>query len=906
MCMKNRLALWVATLSMVVLPWGMSARAFAQAACDPNTSYCSPDQNTAQPAPTPETTVNDQGNAGGALTGVNPQGPVLAPAETPNYYDNLRAPNQPARPGEQYPNGAWRYQPPPPPTGFQRMVYASVGKLLPIFGENLFLQSPSTFAPVDQVPVTPDYVIAPGDQLLIRVWGQINFNAEVTVDRAGTVYLPQIGAVHVAGLPYSDVSRQLRASIGRIYKNFDLTVNLGQLRSVRIFLTGQARQPGTYTVSALSTLVSALFATGGPSPEGSLRHIELRRDGKTVVNLDLYDLLIRGDKSKDVPLISGDVIYIPPVGPQVAVYGNVRNPAIFELSGGESTVGQVIADAGGLSVTASVTRASLERLDPNQRQQALDISLDTAGMGTAVHTGDILRVLPISPAFEKTVTLRGNVADPGRFAWKPGMKLSDIIPNSQALVTRDYWQRRNQLGLPSPYFQADYTQRFSSYAPNRNQPGVNQPYLRNGQQPQAQQPSQAQQQMQAQQQPQYQDQNGYQQPLAATSPAGGDIGQALNGGTDIGQAVNGQPAPGSTVATTTQRNQVLGGSTLGEQQQRTRTENTASATEITRVSLPAPEIDWSYAVIERFNPTTLRTELIPFDPGKLVLDHQASQDLTLQPGDVVTIFSQADIHVPQSEQTKIVRLEGEVVHAGYYTVQPGETLRQLVERAGGFTPNAYLFGSELTRESTRVIQQQRVNDYVAQLELEIDRAGARSAAGAISPQDQAAASASLSATQLLISRLRQLRATGRIVLNIAPTASSPMDLPAIAMEDGDRFIVPTRPSSVNVVGAVYDQNSFLFDGRRRVKGYLQEAGGANRDADSKHAFLIRADGSVISRDATASAWGNTFDSIRLDPGDTIVVPEKVYHGSSARNIINYSQIFSSLAFGATALVFLGL
>jgi protein involved in polysaccharide export with SLBB domain len=896
--MKNRLALWMATSLIVVLPWVSPARVSAQTTCDPTVSNCSPDQGGTSQYTAPQAPVNDQGMAGGTITGtpLNPQGSLMAPPDIPNYYDNLRAPNQNPRPGEQ--TSPQRYEPPPPPTEFQRLVYASVGRLLPIFGENLFFNSPSTFAPVDQVPVTPDYVIAPGDQLLIRVWGQINFNAEVTVDRAGMVYLPQIGAVHVAGLSYNDLRQHLRNSVARIYKNFDLAVNLGQLRSVRIFMTGQARHPGSYTVSALSTLVTALFATGGPSPEGSLRHIELRRDGKTIANFDLYDLLVRGDKSKDVPLLSGDVIYVPPVGPQVAVYGNVHNAAIFELSGPDGTIQQVLNDAGGLSVTASISRASLEQLDTHQHQQTLDVALDASGMSTPVHNGDILRVLPISPQFDKTVTLRGNVADPGRFAWKPGMKLSDIIPNSEALVTRDYWQRRNQLGLPAPSFQPDFTQRFRTAAPNRLQPRTNQPYLQNGEQPLTQTELQAQQ--------QGLQQNPSQQALGVPAP-NQDIGQALNGGSEIGQAVNGQPLSGTgPTNSSAPRNQVLGGSTLGEQQQRTHTENTAGVTQITRVALPAPEIDWSYAVIERFDPTTLRTRLISFDPGKLVLDHDASQDLTLEPGDVITIFSQADIHVPQSQQTKIVRLEGEIAHAGYYSVQPGETLRELIQRAGGFTPNAYLFGSELTRESTRVIQQQRVDDYVAQLELEIDRAGARSAAGAISPQDQAAASASLSSTQLLISRLRQLRATGRIVLNIPPGATGPMDLPNISLEDGDRFIVPTRPSSINVVGAVYDQNSFLFDAHRRVKGYLQEAGGANRDADAKHAFLIRADGSVISRDATGSAWGNTFDQTRLDPGDTIVVPEKVYHGSNARNLINYSQIFSSLAFGATALVFLGL
>ncbi len=345
----------------------------------------------------------------------------------------------------------------------------------------------------------------------------------------------------------------------------------------------------------------------------------------------------------------------------------------------------------------------------------------------------------------------------------------------------------------------------------------------------------------------------------------------------------------------------IGGSTLAEQQQRTSTENTASAGTITQVKLPAPEIDWSYAVIERLDPVTLRTHLIPFDLGKLVMDHDASQDLPVEAGDVITVFSQADIRVPLAQQTKLVRLEGEIAHGGYYSVHPGETLRQLVERAGGVTANAYLFGAELTRESTRVIQQQRLDDYVSNLELEIDRASASTAARALSQQDQLTASSSLSATQLLVSRLRRVRATGRIVLNVKPDASSIDSLPDLPLEDGDRFIVPARPSSINVVGAVYDQNSFIFNADRSVKGYLHQAGGANRDADEKHAFLIRADGSVISRESANTIWGNAFEQARVNPGDTIVVPEKIYRGSSFRDFLNYSQIFSSVAFGAASL-----
>jgi protein involved in polysaccharide export with SLBB domain len=901
---------------MVVL---QPAPAFGQSGCDPSTSFCGGTGsggiqlpglgNSTVPGATPAE-QNPYGTSGGYSGNGTYAGPQqsmdLQPV--PNYVDNLNVlgGRTEGANAHSYPLYYQRFFSPDQPTDFQRMVYASVGQLLPIYGAKLFLQSPSTFAPVDQVPVTSNYVVGPGDQLLIRVWGQMNFNAEVTVDREGMVYVPHVGAIHVGGVPYSDLQQQVRNGVGRIYKNFDVSVNLGQLHPIRIFVTGQARYPGSFTVSSLSTLVSAIFATGGPAPQGSLRHILLRRNGTTIANFDMYDLLVSGDKSHDVPLLPGDVIYFPPVGPQVAVYGSVQSPAIYELSGSKetSTLGDVLMDAGGLTNTASLSRASLERIDAEQHPHVEDVALNTAGRDTPMRDGDIVRVLPISPSFDKTVTVRGNVADPGRFAWHAGMKLSELLPNSESLVTRDYWQKRNQLGLPTPLFQPDYAQRFTAYrqaqAENQRQ------YLLS---------------LQRDQEKQQQGQTaggatgaGATQditlpstdPNAQTATTSSNNANGSSSNSDImspevqlpGTIPNQLPENSQT---TIPRNNTIGGGSLADEQRMARTENTSTARYLNDVSLMAPEIDWSYAVIERMDPVSLKTTLIPFDLGKLVRDHDPSQDLAVEPHDVITVFSQADILVPESQQTKLIRIEGEVEHAGIYSAEPGETLRHLIERAGGLTPNAYLFGAELTRESTRIVQQQRLDDYVTQLELATDRAGAASAAGAISPTDQTANAASLAATQLLIARLRQLRASGRVVLSLTPDADSVDSLPNLPLLDGDRFIVPPKPSSVNVVGAVYEQSSFLFDSQRRVFGYLKQAGGANRDADNKHAFVIRADGSVMSRDSAKTFWGNEFDQARVHPGDTIVVPEKTYRGNGIRTLLNFSQLFSSIALGAGAL-----
>jgi protein involved in polysaccharide export with SLBB domain len=284
------------------------------------------------------------------------------------------------------------------------------------------------------------------------------------------------------------------------------------------------------------------------------------------------------------------------------------------------------------------------------------------------------------------------------------------------------------------------------------------------------------------------------------------------------------------------------------------------------------------------------------------MGHDSTQNLELQPGDVISIFSQADIHVPIAQQTKFVRLEGEFFHAGTYSVKPGETLRQLVERAGGLTPDAYLYGSQFTRESTRVAQQARIDTYIQSLQLQIERGSLAQASSAVaSAQDLASANTALITERELINKLQQIRANGRMVLEVHPNSRSIASLPDLPLEDGDRFIVPSVPANVNVVGSVYDQNSFIFQSDRRIGDYLHLAGGPNRDADKKHIFVVRADGSVLSRQATSSVWGNTFDAVRLNPGDTVVVPEKTYGPSGLRGFLEFSQLFSQLAFGAAAI-----
>ncbi|MDR2196104.1 MAG: SLBB domain-containing protein, partial [Gallionellaceae bacterium] len=336
-----------------------------------------------------------------------------------------------------------RILPPEPPSEFQRFISASAQEILPMYGYSLFNEPPDTFAPVDNIPVTPDYMIGPGDELVIKGWGQVDIDVRAVVNRNGEINLPQVGTINVAGVHYEDLQPYLKNAVGRVFRNFDLSVTLGTLRSIQVFVVGQARSPGTYTVSSLSTLVNALFVSGGPSKKGSMRHIQVKRNGKVVTEFDLYDLLLNGDKTKDVSLQPGDVIYIPPVGNLVAISGSVNNPAIYELKDGEATLASLIEMGGGLTTTAFGQKARIERIENRGGRAVAEFSLDQSGMARAIKDGDYVYVMPIDARFDNAVTLRGSVAHPGRYPWREGMRVRDLIPNMDALITPGYWNEQN-------------------------------------------------------------------------------------------------------------------------------------------------------------------------------------------------------------------------------------------------------------------------------------------------------------------------------------------------------------------------------------------------------------------------------------------------------------------------------
>jgi polysaccharide biosynthesis/export protein len=704
------------------------------------------------------------------------------------------------------------------PSEFQKFVEAATGRLLPLFGSGFFGEAAQSQSSLNNVPVSADYVVGPGDEVLLRVWGSLDVDYRSTVDRNGQLHLPKVGSFNVAGVKAADLEKHLRAQIGRLFTQFNLSVSLGQLRAVRVFVVGPAQRPGVYTLASQSTMLSALVAAGGPAPHGSMRKVLLRRDGREISELDMYEFLVRGDKSKDVQLAAGDVVVFQPAGARVAVNGALDTPAIFELRSSQETVRELMRYVGGMPLLANPHQVQIERIDTSRTPAARSVEefkLDSLGLQKPVRDGDVLTLLNISPQFSNAVTLRGPVAQPLRYAFKPGMRVRDLIPNAQALISPDFYRRKNLLVQV-----LDESEDGFASAGTEDQSFAN----------------------------------------SASKPSNGLKSSRAAGINKKGQAP----------------------------------------------SLLFDELNWDYAVIERLNTQNLLTQVIPFNLGKAVLQGEEAHNVELMAGDVITIYSQKDIRVPVARQTRLVSVEGEVGSPGVYQLMPGESLQELLRRAGGLTPQAYVYGLEFSREETRQRQQENLAAAIARLEALSSVQSARDAANRRDETSAAASTAvSNAATQAQLTRLSRQRPNGRIALELSVDDLSLESLPFLPLENADRIVVPSRPGFVTVAGAVVNSNAFLWKKGRTAGDYLKLAG-ADEAADPANMFILRADGTVShAGDKRGFFGGSALASSLMQPGDALIVPNQLdfetWGRALVRNLKDWSQIFSQFGLGVAAI-----
>lgn len=715
------------------------------------------------------------------------------------------------------------------------------------FGSQMFLRRNAATAnqlmpgaqttPLD-IPTGPSYVVGPGDALTIDVWGGISQSVTRIVDREGKLSLPEAGAVQVAGLTLDRARGVITDALTRQYRNVQVAVTVARLRSIRIYVAGDVQRPGAYDISSLSTPLNALFAAGGPTSVGSLRVLRHYRGKELVSEFDIYDFLLHGVQSED-RLADGDTILVPPAGPQIAVYGAVKRPAIYELKG-KATLADVLEDAGGAMVTAELAHIIIDRVDANQKRETVSLPLadadnpDAARAALAaftVHDGDRVHVSPILPYSQRVVYTEGHVVRPGRLAYRDGMQLGDALHSYRDL-------------LPEP---ADRGEIIRLVPPDLHPETINfnVPDVLIGNSNVALQPF---------------DTIRIYGRYEADAPKvtiGGEVlrpgSYSLSDGMTAAQLVR--------MAGGFKRDALL-----------------------TDADLTSYKIEGGTKAVG--NRTSIRI-------GDAVNRGDSTADVQLEPGDVLTVHQLTG----WQDIGASISVEGEVGHPGSYGFEQGERLSSILRRAGGFRETSYPEGAVLLREDVRKLEEKSREELIRQIETSSSAARISPTVGS---GDQSATLQLIEQQQNeMLARLRSQPASGRMVIHISSDIASWENTAAdIEVRAGDVLRIPKRPGFVLVSGQVYNASAITFTPGKTAAWYLRRAGGATEIADTKYIFVIRANGSVVGR-APGSWFDHEVLSTKLEAGDVVVVPQKIIGASLFwRNLLTVAQITSSIAITA--------
>ena len=674
----------------------------------------------------------------------------------------------------------------------------------------------SPFQPSTDIPVPVDYVIGPGDSVNIQLFGNQNQDYRFTVSRDGTITFPEIGPVNVAGLTYEQLRDAVSQRVSEQMIGVRASVTLGELRSIRVFVLGDVLKPGSYLVTSLSTMTNALYTSGGVKPVGSLRSIALMRGGNTISTLDLYDLLLRGDTRADARLMPGDAIFVPPVGATVAVDGEVRRPAIYEIKG-ERAVSDLVSLAGGLTPSANRTNLRLERVVPNRGTTVQDVDL-TSGTQTAVRDGDVLRVPPNLDQLENSVRLAGNVYQPGIFQWTRGMRLTDLLPAPEVVKPKSDLSYILVRREPSPNVKIDA--------------------------------------ISADLQQAWRQPNG---PANVTLEAR-DTVYVFNFETGrehivdpIIKEIETQMPPNTPWPVVRIGGQVRA---AGEYP----LESGMRISDLLRAGGGLSEAAYvtdaeltRYAVV---NGEYRETELVTVNLAAL-LKGDAAADIQLTPYDYLNVKE-----VSRWRGEESITLKGEVVFPGTYPIRRGEKLSSVLARAGGLTDLAFPEGSVFTRVELREKQRQELETLASRVERDL-------AAVSITEPN---ASQTITTGQSLITQLRNSVPTGRLAIRLDQIVRGAADVD-IVVKGGDQLIVPDQRQEVTVVGEVQYETSHVFERGLTRDEYIAKSGGTTQRADNKRIYVVRANGEVVAQ--SGARWFGRDSSGGIKAGDAIVVPLKL-------------------------------
>jgi protein involved in polysaccharide export with SLBB domain len=691
------------------------------------------------------------------------------------------------------------------------------------FGYDLFAGVPTTFAPVTDIPVPSEYVIGPGDRFDVQLIGNTKGKHSLVVNRDGSVMFPELGPIAVSGLRVDEAKARIEQRVADQMIGTQVTVSMGDLRSIRVYVLGEAEQPGSFTVSSLATITNAIFVSGGVKPIGSLRNIQLKRNGQVVKRLDLYDLLLNGDTSGNVRLQPGDVIFIPPVGSTVGVTGEIRRPAIYELNG-ESSVADLLHLGGGLTPEADPKLATLQRIDDLRERVVLDIDLtNPQSRGRGLRTGDLLRIPRVKATYSNAIRLDGHVLRPALVEYRSGLRLADVIPSADDLKPnadqRYVLIRREDTG----------TRRVNALSADLSE--------------------------------------AWRAPTTDANPRLAPRDRIYVFDLETGrraildpileelklQAVSDEP---SQVVRVSGRVRVPGEYPL---------EPGMTVSDLIRAGGGLSEAAYGgeadLARYEVRDGQSRKTDVVKVDLNR-ALARDPTADQVLAPFDFLVVKE-----ISQWTSQETVRLEGEVRFPGEYPIERGETLRSVIERAGGLTPLAFPQGSVFTRESLKERERRQVEILVDRLKQDLGTLALQATQATTGAPQQA--SETLAIGQSLLADLRNAEPVGRLVIDLdrimAAEAASAID---VILKDGDVLRVPQTAQEVTVIGEVQSATSHLYDPAFARDDYIRMSGGTTQKADDRRIYVVRANGSVET--GSGSRWFRNAGSIQ--PGDTIVVP----------------------------------
>jgi polysaccharide biosynthesis/export protein len=805
-------------------------------------------------------------------------------------------------------------------------------KVLDRFGLDIFRNGTRELdtIPMD-LPVGPDYVVGPGDGLAIDLWGGLSQRFVRTVDREGRIALPEAGPLLVSGRTLGDVQQAVQQALRTQFQDASADVGLAKLRTIRVYVVGEVAEPGAYDISSLSTPLNALFAAGGITQRGSLRELKHYRGKQLIEQVDAYDLLLRGVDTDAKRLENGDSLLVPPVGGQVTVSGMVRRPAIYELRD-EASLADVIDLAGGILPAAALQHVELQRLQAHEKRTMFNVEISPGGDNSSVmkqlsavkiQDGDEIHIFPIASYNEKAIYLQGHVQRPGRYSYRDGMKLTDLIASYRDLLPEPAGQYAEIVRLNAPDFRPsvesvdlaaalanpvaapnlqplDTVRIFSKYdfeeAPavwvdgEVRSPGKYRTsgeahlrdaiYLAGG----------------------------------VTPDAALDSAQLFRTQSDgtlkivsvkLLEVLAGNPADNLVLVP---RDRILIHRSLAKSDPPTvhvkgevakpgqypLTTNMHVEDLIRAAGGLKRSADTNRADLTSYTVGSARnapTESRPIEISEAMTGNE-KENIPLHDGDVLTIRQTPG----WNDVAASVTVKGEVEHSGSYGIRPGEHLSSVLSRAGGFGPEAYPYGAVLMRREVRDLEIKSRSELLQRMKLEQD---SLKALPENNTDQRNAKLTAIAQSETALTQLQENEPVGRVVVHIQPDVkawrNSPADIP---LRDGDVLLIPKKANYVAITGQVFNPTAISFRPGHSAKWYLSQAGGLTQIADKKAVFVIRGDGSVIGAKNNSGLWSGDPLSAVLKPGDSIVVPEKAPNiaGRNWSNIFQAAQVASSLAF----------